>query len=93
MNILIILHHNSTTNTETNDTCVVLNVQRSPLDINRKGSSITLSSNGGTAIVSNGYASVVGTFGYSSGVYQWRINITELGSGYIGICVSTLPLD
>ena len=91
MNILIILHHSSTMNTETNDMCVFFLVQGSPLDSNKKGSSITLSNNGRTASASRG--SVIGTAGYSSGVYQWRINITKLGRGYIAIGVTTLPLD
>ena len=93
MNILIILHHRSTMNTETNDMCVFFRVQGSPLDSNRKGSRITLSNHGRTASVSSGFGLVVGTVGYSSGVYQWRIKITKLESGHIGIGVTTLPLD
>ena len=92
MNILIILHHNSTMNTETNDACVFLLVQGSPLDSDKKGSMITLSNNGRNASLRSGHGSVVGTVGCSSGLYQWRINITKLGRGYIGIGVSTLPL-
>ena len=93
MDILIILHHSSTMNTQTNDMCVFFLVQGSPLDSNKKSSRITLSNNGRTASSQFPRGSVVGTVGYSSGVYQWRIKITELGRGYIGIGVTTLPLD
>ena len=93
MNTLIILHHSSTMNTQTNYMCVFFLVQGSPLDSNKKGSSITVSNNGRTARVSNGFGLVVGTVGYSSGVYQWRINITKLENGYIAIGVTTLPVD
>ena len=105
MNILIILHHSSTINTKTNDMRVFFLVQGSPLDNNKKGSGITLSNNGRTASVSHnsrfsslssGSGSIVGTVGYSSGVYQWRIKITELDHSrysFIGIGVTTLPLD
>ena len=69
-------------------------VQGSSLDSNKKPSTIILSSNGRTASVGR-YASgsVVGTVGYTSGVYQWRIKITKHEYGYIGIGVTTLPLD
>ena len=96
MNILIILHHSSTMNTQTNDMCVFFLVQGSPLDRNKKSSYITLSTTGRTANSRGGGGSVVGTVGYRTGVYQWRIKITELvhGSpGLIGIGVTTLPLD
>ena len=93
MNILIILHHSSTMKTQTNDMCVFFFVQGSPFDRNKKGLWITLSNNGRTASVSYRRGSVVGTVGYSSGVYQWRINITKRGPGHIGIGVTTLPLD
>ena len=96
MNILIILHHNSTMNTETNDMCVFFLVQGSLLDSNKKGSRITLSNNGRTASAPRGSGSVVGTVGYSSGVYQWRIKITIQDHSvysFIGIGVTTLPLD
>ena len=68
-------------------------VQGSSLDSNKKSSYVALSSNGRTASVRNDYGSVVGTVGYSSGVYQWRIKITKLALGYIAIGVTTLPLD
>ena len=72
----------------------IINVQGSRLDRSRKSSYITLSNNGQTASVFRAYGSVVGTVGYSSGVYQWRINITELEhAGRIAIGVTTLPLN
>ena len=89
-------HRNSTMNTETNGVYVFLLVQGSPLDSKRKTSYVTLSNNGRTASISRDFGSVVGTVGYSSGVYQWRIKITELDQSiysYIGIGVTTLPLD
>ena len=57
---------------------ILIFVQGSSLDSNKKSSNVALSSNGRTASVRNDYGSVVGTVGYSSGVYQWRINITKL---------------
>ena len=74
----------------------VIFVQGSSLDSNKKSSYVALSGNGRTASVQNSYGSVVGTVGYSSGVYQWRITITKLDQSirsYIGIGVTTLPLD
>ena len=71
-------------------------LQGSSLDSNKKGVYVDLSSNGRTASARNGYGSVVGTVGYSSGLYQWRIKITKLrqsGFSYIAIGVTTLPLD